>query len=345
MMDLAKWVLVVVVVVVVAWGAVMAQRYVVFRAVRSDYSGKFGDRLDTITETKLRRHWKMPAYDAYFRNTQNSMAWAKGERVVFVGLCQDHGTHALKMWVPLLRELGQRFRDYRVVIVENDSRDDTRKVLLRHAKKDPRFIVLCDGKRPPNTLTCNLGVRSVRNARDKEQNLRKRVATLARFRQVYWDFVRDELPDYDYMCVVDWDLEGQLSTSGFFHGLYHARNSDVVAVNSFYRNANHDFRIYDTYPLLNNHRCDHLASNKRDEDERVQKIMNEKLLTPQSAHPVHVESAFGGLALYNIQNITPKNPSYVSPTCPIECEHSTFHRNLVVHIDPWMTFFITKNHR
>lgn len=335
-----------VLVVVVAWMiVVLARRYTIFQDARTDYSKRFGHKADTVTETKLRRHWKMPAYDAYFRDTQRSIGWAKGERVVFAGLCQDHGTHALKMWLPVIKELGERFRDYRVILVENDSRDDTRRVLLRQARKDPRFIVLCDGKRPPNTLTCRVGARSVRDPRNKEKNLRERVATLARFRQVYWDFVRRELPDYDYMCVVDWDLEGQLSVPGFFHGLYHARNTDVVAVNSFYQDAAHNFRIYDTYPLLNNRRCDHLASNKRHEDERVQKIMNEKLLTPQSAHPVRVESAFGGLALYNIQNITPKNPGYANPTCPIECEHSTFHRNLVVCIDPWMTFFITKNRR
>lgn len=344
-MSLAKVVLVVIVMVVVAWACRLAHEYVVFHNVRKDYSGRFGRAADTVTETKLLQHWKMPAYDAYFRNAQRSMEWAGNERIVFAGLCQDHGTHALQMWLPVIEELGSHFRDYRVVIAENDSQDDTRAVLLRQAQKDPRFIILCDEKHPPNALTCKLGLRSVRNSHEKENNLAKRVATLGRFRQVCWEFVRRELADYDYMCVLDWDLEGQLSVPGFFHGLYHARNSDVVACNSFYWDVLDGFSIYDTYPLLNNHRCDHLTANKRHEDVRVQKIMKDKLLTPQSAHPVRVESAFGGLALYNIQNIAPKDPTYTKPTCPIECEHSTFHKDLIVHIDPWMTFYITKNRR
>lgn len=341
--DLAKGFLVVVVIVVFVWVVVLVYRYLVFREVWADYSNRFGGKADTLTQKKLTRHWKMPAYDAYFRNAQHSMQWASNEKIVFVGLCQDHGTHALKMWLPVVEEIGSHFKDYRVVIVENDSRDGTRKVLLQQAKKDPRFIILCDEKRPPNTLTCNLGVRSVRTSQEKEKNLAKRVATLGRFRQVYWSFVRRELADYDFMCVVDWDLEGQLSVPGFFHGLYHARNSDVVACNSFTMGKDHDFYFYDTYPLLNNHRCDHLASNKIREDMRVNKIMSDKLLTEQSVYPLHVESAFGGLALYNLQNITPKDPDYTKPACPIECEHTTFHRGLVVHIDPWMTFFISKN--
>lgn len=340
-------VLVAVAVLVVVWACFLVRRYVAFRGVRTDYPVSFDRHADKVTEAKLMRLWKMPAYDAYFRDATRSMAWAKGERIVFAGLCQDHGTHALKMWLPVIQEIGSHFQDYRVVFVENDSKDDTRKVLLRQAQKDPRFIVLCDEKHPINTLTCNLGVRSVRGSRHKEKDLAERVATLGRFRQVYWGFVLRELADYNYMCVVDWDLEGSVSVPGFFHGLYHARNSDVVACNSFSTNAiTGDLRVHDTYPLLNNHRCDHLAANKRHEDRRVSKIMGEKLLGPQSAtHPVHVESAFGGLALYNIQNIAPKDPAYTNPTCPIECEHSTFHRGLNVHIDPWMTFFITKNRR
>lgn len=334
------------VVVVVAWACVLVRRYTVFHGVRTDYADKFGGRrVDVVTQSKLLRHRDMPAYDAYFRDATRSMGWARNERIVFVGLCQDHGRHALNAWLPVLEELGSFFSDYRVVIVENDSRDDTRQVLLQQARKDSRFVVLCDGNRPPNTLTCKLGLRSVRGSHEKESKLEKRVATLGRFRQVYWDYVRRQLPDYDYMCVVDWDLEGELSVPGFFHGLYHARNSDVVACNSFYRGIDGGVRVYDTYPLLNNHRCEHLASNKRAEDVRVQKIMNERLLTAHSAYPVRVESAFGGLALYNIPNITPKEPRYTNPICPIECEHSTFHRGLVVHIDPWMTFYITKNRR
>ena len=75
---------------------------------------------------------------------------------------------------------------------------------------------------------------------------------------------------------------------------------------------------------------------------KMKKKMQHKVLY-DSSYPIPVESAFGGIALYNIAQIRSKGASYENPSCPIECEHTTFHRKLNVFIDPWMTLFITKN--
>lgn len=315
-----------------------------FHMIYSDYRTLLGEELcDKILREKLLQSWDTSAYHDYFDYTISSIKRCKQETIIFTGLCQDHGEKILLQWMPILEKLKKSFKDYRIIIVENDSNDDTRNYLLKEAQKDEKFIVLCDVGKPENTHTCQLGVRSIQTKQEKEQNLSKRIRILARFRQVYWEYILKNYHNFDHMCVLDWDLEGNLSIPGFFHGLYYVRHySDAVACNSFYQTKDMFF-IYDTYPLLNHYRCDYLQENKSLEDERIKKQFHNKILYG-SAYPIPVESAFGGMALYNIHSLQQKNANYTStPLCPIECEHTTFHQNLIVHIDPWMTFYITKN--
>lgn len=321
----------------------MTHQYYKYRTVYSDYHVLLGEEIpDIITRDKLLQYWNTSIYNDYFEYISLSIKKCKQETIIFTGLCQDHGTTILSQWMPILNNIKTYFKDYRIIIVENDSNDGTRELLLKEAEKDEKFIVLCDDFKPENTHTCSLGQRSIQTYEDKEQKLSHRIKTLAKFRQVYWNYILKKYSDFDYMCVLDWDLEGVLSIPGFFHGLYYVRDySDVIACNSFHRVKDMYF-IYDTYPLLNHYRCDYLHENKLAEDEKTKKQSHNKILYG-SGYPIPVESAFGGIALYNIQSVKQKNADYTNPLCPIECEHTTFHQNLIVHIDPWMTFYITKN--
>lgn len=320
-------------------------KYYIFRNVKRDYETIFSKKtpIDDITKDKLVKYWNTSSYEDYFKYSLDSMRRCKNKKIILTGLCQDNGGNVLSMWLPFIKKIQGYFKDYRVIIVENDSLDNTRDLLLREAEHDHRFIVLCDQNRPENTKTCKLGLRSIQNGDEKETHLQKRLSVLRKFRQVYWDYIKDKYGDYDYMAVIDWDLQGELSLPGFFHGLYYIEHHcDVIASNSFHKMKN-DYQFYDTFPLLNNHRCHDLQQNKLVQDHMMKIKMYTKTLYG-SAYPVPVESAFGGIALYNIPQLIRKQSSYLHPHCPIECEHSTFHHHLDVYIDPWMTFYIIQNH-
>lgn len=318
--------------------------YYIYSSVKKYYHNVFGEQqnIDPITQEKLIKYWNTKPYNDFFENAVSSMEQCKNETIIFTGLCQDHGEDIINEWMPKIDLLSSHFKDYRIIIVENDSNDDTREYLLKESERNSKFIVLCDENKPENTRTCKLGVRSIKDTNDKEGNLIKRIDVMGGLRQVYWHYILKNYGHYDYMCVLDWDLGGFLSVPGFFHGLYYTRfYTDATACNSFYE-KNGKFFIYDTYPLLNHHRCDHISKHKKQEDQIINLNMRDKIFY-NSAHPIQVESAFGGLSIYNIKNIKEKNPNYVNRYCPVECEHTTFNRNLEVYIDPWMTFFIKKN--
>jgi hypothetical protein len=319
-------------------------RFYIYQNIRSDYYVLFEEpTMDPITQEKLIKYWKTKPYSDFFGDTFASMKQSQDDTIVFTGLCQDHGKDIVRVWMPRIQELARYFKDYRIIIVENDSHDDTRECLLREAEKNNKIIILCDEQKPENSQTCQLDIRSVEKRGDKETTLATRVDVLGKFRQVYWNYIMKHYDDFDYMCVIDWDLDGKLSIPGFFHGLHYARHhTEVVACNSFYQKKDGLFLIYDTYPLLNHHRCDYLKENKTYEDMMANVRLRNKIFY-ESAYPFPIESAFGGMALYSLQRIKHKGPDYTNRRCPVECEHSTFHKDLEVYIDPWMTFRITKN--
>lgn len=319
-------------------------RFYVYNSVRADYYVLFEEpTMDHITQEKLVQYWKTKPYFDFFEQTFSSMKHSQNETIIFTGLCQDHGKDIMNVWMPRIQELSQYFKDYRVIIVENDSNDNTREHLLREAEKNDKVIILCDDEKPENSRKCQLNFRSVASSEEKETRLAARVNILGKCRQVYWNYIRKHYDDFDYMCVLDWDLDGKLSVPGFFHGLHYARHhTEVVACNSFHEKRKGLFLIYDTYPMLNHHRCEYLKENKIYEDMMANVHLRNKIFYG-SAYPLPIESAFGGIALYNLQKIKHKNPDYTNRRCDVECEHSTFHKDLEVYIDPWMTFFITKN--
>lgn len=328
---------------------VMMKRYKKRIKVRTDYKSHFNeDVIDPVLHDKLMNNWDKASYHDFYRHTLDSMQKSKKERIVFVGLCQDDGYDVLKAWMPIIEKMGGYFEDYRIVIVENDSKDNTRAVLLRAARKNPKITILCSDYTIENAPTCKLGIRSIQNHSDKETKLEYRIHILAHLRQVYWDHVKSKYPDYQYMCVIDWDLCGKMSIPGFFHGLNYTRSdyTDVIACNSYCNSDGYlykRYQIYDTYPLLNHYRCEHLKKNKKNEDDKMNQMMVKNVLY-NATYPVAVESAFGGVAIYNMQRMRKKNPEYnAGQICSVECEHTTFHRNLEVNIDPWMTFYIEKN--
>lgn len=305
-----------------------------------EYYRVFREHPDPVTYRRICRNKR--ASETFFKCTMASMSRCKDKKIVFAGLCQDNGDKVVDQWMPIVAKIGGHFKDYRMVIVENDSLDNTRKLLLREMERNRRLVVLCgDGRE--DASSCKLGMRSIGKAADKESDIARRVGILSRFRQVYWDYVQKTYGEYDYICVLDWDLMGDFSLPGFFHGLsYVGQETDVIACNSYYR-MNGRYMIYDTFPMLNHHRCSHLEKNKRSEDRRIGEAMRHRLLVA-SLYPVPVESAFGGVAIYAMEGIQKKKASYSAARfCPVECEHSTLHRGLTVAVDPWMTFYIKKN--
>jgi len=326
---------------------IIYQRYRLQHHIQDLYKKIFHHPPDDVTLDRWMHNWKGDqVFYEFARRIVESRRRAKKERILFTGLCQDHGDEIIPHWLPRIEHLGEYFEDYRILIMENDSDDDTRERWIQETYRNPRVLVLCDDERPLNIKECRLGVRS--STGDKEQNLRRRVDRLANLRDTYLRRIGRKWADYEYMVVIDWDLIGDLSLEGFFHALSGVRDrtADVMTVNSLYRKPDGIWRIFDTFPLLNHHRCDELQKKKRQLDAETERTWRDRL-TKTLREPVQMESAFGGLAIYSLPRVIETRSYYAIPEhekrCPIQCEHTSFHRFLRVYIDPWFVLLLRKN--
>jgi hypothetical protein len=139
--------------------------------------------------------------DGYQRRVERGRERMKESTVVFCGLCRDV-RHFLPRLAARVERLGAMFRDYRVVLYENDSKDRTLEFLSDWRAANPRIEVLGE---------------SVGVARYPQIDSAARAEWLARCRNRYRERVAAEYADFDHAIVIDTDLAGGWSYDGVAH--------------------------------------------------------------------------------------------------------------------------------
>jgi hypothetical protein len=353
-MERKHWIVIILITLLLLSIVVVIYAYSRYRLnlhIISLYNQEFQHPPDILTHRRWVHNWKSDrGWTDYVNSVHESVRACATERVIFVGLCQDHGKELIEYWLPFVEAIGQYCKDYRILILENDSKDGTRKRLLQETMRNPKILILCDDESPLNKPECKIGLRSIQKKEDKENDLPNRLHIMAQLRDTYMRRIARKWSKYDRMVVIDWDLMGELSVEGFFHamGVVRTGEVDAVAVNSMHWDKKQKkYRIFDTFPLLSHKlRCDALFHKKTQMDTEIDTQYRDRLACRQK-DLMMVESAFGGICIYNLQRVMETSSRYFIPEnerrCPIQCEHSTFHRYLRVAIDPWFMFLLSKN--
>lgn len=125
--------------------------------------------------------------------------------VVLCGLARDIG-EILPKTIARMERLGEMFGDYRVVLFENDSSDDTAEMLAAWASRNPRvrFVTEQIGD-PVNPIARCL----------------QRAARMAYYRNRCLEVMRAEFSDFSHAIVLDTDLKGGWSTDGIANTFGH----------------------------------------------------------------------------------------------------------------------------
>ncbi len=133
-------------------------------------------------------------------------AHMKESRIVICGLARNCAL-SLERIERRIESTGTLFRDYRVVLFENDSDDETRTILKAWQKRNPKVLLL-DCKIPD----CKMGTLSAYAEGGCSPN---RFQRMADFRNRYLSHVHKYYNKFDYMMVIDMDLKGPWSLDGF----------------------------------------------------------------------------------------------------------------------------------
>jgi len=149
----------------------------------------------------------------YHNNAKIGKNIAKTKKIVLCGLArniEDNVNNVLKK----LEFIGSNFLDYRIVIFENDSSDNTRYLIKENIKRNNKIILLDCSKY--NSYDCKL---NNQNNYTKGWNSVYRFNKMAFYREEYLNYIKENLYDYDYVLVKDLDIDGNMCIDGLFTSL------------------------------------------------------------------------------------------------------------------------------
>gem|GEM_PF-610257 len=235
------------------------------------------------------------AWETWSRQCRVGRIRMRSSRVVICGLARDVAP-LLDDTTARIESLGAMFSDYRAIIVENDSLDDTAQALRAWRKRNARVEVISETLSQPAWDNV-----------DKPM----RFNALAERRNRYLELACARHHDYDYVVVLDMDLPRGFSMDGIAN-TFGRDGWDAVASNGLFVRLKGKPgpapMFYDA--------AAYMAKNGSQSNEEINALNFSK------GEPlVPVVSAFGGLCVYRM-------PAF---SCGAryngsQCEHLAFHR-------------------
>jgi hypothetical protein len=223
--------------------------------------------------------------------------------------------------------IGSNFKDYKVIIFENDSSDGTKELLSQWQMKNPKVKII---------------------SQDFGFKKRPSIKFLASIRNKYLEeMVNSEYKDFDLLMLLDMDMSYGVDIRGVFDSIAKIDQWDMVCANGIFNSAG---KMYDAYAyrdkkfpfspikwqqlcFAGDERCNYPSGiikdllafrNNWQASTRLYwlKIIPQIQSVYKVNSPLHeVNSCFGGMAIYKKAFIT--NCLYDSEN--EDCEHVAFH--------------------
>ncbi len=257
-----------------------------------------------------------------------------------VAICSiiRNADRSLKRNIPLVEELRSKFKNSSVIIFENDSNDNTKSILKNWSENFDNVMIECENFNQ-NTIPKN-DLNGVNKFFSKE-----RISKMVQYRNQYLDKLRDLNYNYDYVIVMDIDIEN-FSLNGIAHSFGLVNQWDVVTANGYSYSSSLKRRYHDTYALVE------IGRELEGQTEQIIFTNQKKWSFLRAGLPmIPVYSAFGGLAIYPYHLL--KNKKYevvenLDKRVAIRCEHFALHQrihiedNCKIFINPEMEVFYEK---
>lgn len=249
--------------------------------------------------------------DLFEEVTQEGRERASISHITICGMARNIGG-ILPASFARLGKLTEHFKDFGIVIVENDSTDDTKAVLKK----------LTDSN--PGRVYCSINDFNWPHLHGFEP---ERVQRYAMLRNMYREAIFEKFPGTDIILAVDLDCWGGWSIDGLLNGVGWMRrykDAACMASTSLYQGlmigSEMRFGHYDTWAL---------RVHSWDEPLMAWKTA---WLPPPGSPPVELFSAFGAAAFYRPEAFA--TTEYVSINGDIE--HAGLHQQMIA--DGWKIY-------
>ena len=246
--------------------------------------------------------------ELYSKYVGLGLEYLKTKKIVVVGLARDVGQTILNSFDQILK-LNNFCDTLNIAIVENDSLDQTKDILLDLKNKHSNFEFVSE----------DYGLPKFGTVKDKA-----RTEALAYQRNKYIELVKNKYQKYDYVIVCDWDFD-QFSVNGLinsFGWIYEKNISAMCGVSLRYQNV-----LSQSYKNYWNYDCWAYRGNWWIDKQTEVNDCNSMLwfgfwIPPVGSPPLKINSGFGGMCIYKIQDfLSAKYSGY-------DCEHVCYHKSI-----------------
>jgi hypothetical protein len=269
---------------------------------------------------------------AYQKRVEDGKKLASTKKLLVCGLIRNRNNR-----IPQVRRrvdfLSRYFGQVAVLVVENDSQDQTRLCLLKWSEEAPYKVEVLGCK--PNVCKCHLHLPETVGHDVDEQRLEK----MAILRNKYVTRLRQLYSHFDLVLVWDLDTMGSLYVDGVLSSVSDLHHSDYDALcangmyvwpglNAYYDTFAHSEPWLDQIGLSLGHNT--LPT-------RMIKSLSTKTWDHQPLH--QVTSCFSGATLYKIK-VFLKNKY---ETKNLRCEHDSISKGVKMAVNQHMVNYILRN--
>jgi len=264
-------------------------------------------------------------------HNQDGFNYMKTQKVIIAGLIRDREDRVYD-FSKQLEYIGQFFLDYRVLVVENDSQDGTRKLLTQWAHQNKKVHILgCDN----DELSCKLNLpRTLDHLPHRD-----RIAKMAYLRNIYLEYLREHYSDFDYLLVIDLDIQGNLYMDGIANTFtYFSQYPDIGAIGANgIRLIDGNWIYYDAFPYIEIGEPFEWSTMEQylQHDHKVYSKPPRNYGEP--LHPVR--SCFAGAVFYRLSKMS-SSARYDYSKTGYACEHVYFNLNFQMYLNPSMIYHV-----
>jgi hypothetical protein len=267
--------------------------------------------------------------------------------IVICGLAQNCASK-LGENIAFLNLIRKYFERSLVIIVENGSKDATRKILNDYAEIDSQVLIL-DGELSSQSLKLldeDSRLSTTRVLVPNPYYSRKRISRMAALRNQYLEKLSYLNQSFDYLMVMDFDVD-RISIEGVLNSFAQYDKWDVVTAYGYSTSPFLIERYHDSYALIP-------LEQVTDEGKLSDNFLTEKFikslqrkcrLVVKQGQLIPVYAAFGGLSIFKynlVKDLRYKVLPNFDNRVEVFCEHVSLcmqlykNRNPIIAINPLM---------
>lgn len=253
--------------------------------------------------------------------------------VVVCGIVRD-AEKGLKRNIPVISQFLSLCGDYRAFIYENDSKDQSKKLLQEWHQTDPQRIHISIND---HIISKYIPIKTLNNVNPFFS--KERIEKMAMLRNKYMDYINEKGWTADYLMIVDLDV-AHLFLDGIMSSFLTDRKWDAVTAFGYSTSPQLRRRYHDGYALT-------LWGDQGLAQKEESIIKNSYNLGNLKADDewIRIFSGFGGLAIYRFETVKGLRYQVIDnddPRVEVKCEHFSIYDQMIkngydrIYINPDM---------